>query len=306
MTRVNTRGFALVAVLWVLVAVGSISVVFQAAARAERRSVAHARSVSRTQWAARAGLARAVSQLENLLPNRGLAPVGDTLVPPLQFRMEDIAVRVVTLDVRARLHLNEADEQQLRRFFVGIGMRGARAENIVQAMLDWRDPDGIRRPRGAERAQYAALQPPSAPKNGPFTRVAELHQVYGMLPIVIGRAAPYLTVLGDGLVNVNSASRPVLQSLPGIDAEAALVIIERRRRKPFRNRFDVVGILPSRAQESALADMDGLASRIAFYPRQVEIVARATIAGSPSHTELRAAVNLVGGGQWQMLQVLEQ
>ncbi len=84
------------------------------------------------------------------------------------------------------------------------------------------------------------------------------------------------------------------------------MIIERRRRKPFRSRFDVVGILPSRAQESALADMDGFASRIAFNPRQVEIVARATIAGSSGHTELRAVVNLVGGGQWQMLQVLEQ
>jgi DNA uptake protein ComE-like DNA-binding protein len=53
---------------------------------------------------------------------------------------------------------------------------------IIDAILDWLDPDDIARPNGAEREYYAGLSPPYAPKNGPFETVEELLLVKGITP----------------------------------------------------------------------------------------------------------------------------
>ena len=53
---------------------------------------------------------------------------------------------------------------------------------IIDAILDWLDPDDIARPNGAEREYYSGLSHPYAPKNGPFESVEELLLVKGVTP----------------------------------------------------------------------------------------------------------------------------
>ncbi|MDH3496494.1 MAG: general secretion pathway protein GspK [Gemmatimonadota bacterium] len=300
MSRVRgSGGFALVAVLWMLVAVGAAGIAFQAAARAERRAIANARDGVRARWAAHAGLARVLHALDSTLGRGRLgldggAPMGMAL-PPVQFRLNEIAVRARTYDARARVNLNLADERQLVQLFGSLGLDRPQAVSLSAAVLDWRDPDGVVRRGGAEAAAYAARRPPSHPRNGPFTAVAELRGVLGVTPRVYALVAPHVTVVGDGRINVNAASAVVLATLPSLDQAAAAAILARRGTGPFRNAFEVLAALPRQARERIEADPASFLDRIALSPRELEIEVTAKDGGPSGAGELRAIVVLEGG-----------
>ena len=309
MRRRREGGFALVAVLWILVLVGAIAGALLADARAERRGAANARVTTQARWAARAGLARALYQVDTTLTRSatGFALGADsgTALPFVEFAVAGVAVRVVALDARARVNLNLADASQLRRLLVALGVDSREGSSLANAVLDWRDPDQVRRPNGAEVGDYAALRPPSRPKDAPFDAVDELATVLGMTPSIYHRVASHLTVAGDGRVNANSAPAPVLLTLPGMDAEAAAVVVSRRQKGPYRNVFELVASLPREAQERIQADMGTFTDRVAFGPREIEIVVTARAPGTPVGARFRARVELSGGSTWRVLQVNE-
>lgn len=305
-------GFALIAVLWVLVVIGVVVAEFHRASSAGRLAAINARDATRARWTARAGLARTLETVDRLLASDtavfALARAGDTVLPPLEFDNDGVRARVVVLDERARLHLNLATDAQLRRFFLVLGFPDAKADSLADAILDWRDADDLHRTRGAEAPLYleAEDRPASRPANSSFDAVDELRSVWGMTPAIYARIAPHLTVGGDGLVNVNSASAPVLQTLPAIGPEAVEAILRRRRTAPFNSVIDLAGVLPAAAREQLLADMDALASRVEFRSRDVLVIARATPPGATVHAELRAAVRLAGGSARNVRHVVER
>lgn len=310
MPRRAQQGFALVTVLWILVVVGGLGAAFHTAARASRRAVANTHAAARARWAARAGLVRALQALDHaLLEGAGglVAPgAGRDVLPPLAFAVDDVPVTVTVQDARAQVQLNLADAAQLTRLFHTLGVPPEQAARHAAALLDWRDPDHQARPLGAERPHYAHTRPPTSPKNGAFDRVAELSTVLGVSPAEYERISPYVTVVGDGRVNVNAAPLPVLTSLPGIDAAAAAVIVSRRRTRPFRNVFELAAALPRGARDAIQADMGAFTDRVAFGPRVVEIVVTASVDGSPVGSRLWAEVELTGGAVWNLVRVVER
>lgn len=308
MTLRNPRGFALAAALWILVAISALGVGFLTAARAERLAVANARAATRARWAARAGQARILSEIDRTL--RGghgahFRAASDTILPPLGFGLSETAVHAYARDVRARLQLNLADGEQLERLFRGLGLEGGWARRLADAIIDWRDPDPLRRPGGAEAAEYSRLRPPSHPKNAPFEEVDELLHVFGVTPEAYAVVESFLTAAGDGRINVNAASVPVLLTLPGIDPAGAQAIVTRRRARPFQNPYELLASLPRANQEWIQLEMADFVERIAFAPRQVEIVASATVDGSPVRIENRAQVTLAGSN-WKLERVVER
>ena len=196
-----------------------------------------------------------------------------------------------------------ADRDSL--LLVALGVDSKEGSSLANAVLDWRDSDQVRRPNGAEVGDDAPLRPPSRPKDAPFDRVDELAMVLGMTPSIYHRAASHLTVAGDGRVNANSAPAPVLLTLPGMDAAAAAVVVSRRQKGPYRNVFELVASLPREAEERIQADMGTFTDRVAFGPREIEIVVTARAPGTPVGASLRARVELSGGSAWRVLQVNE-
>src|SRR5581483_173179 len=94
-----------------------------------------------------------------------------------------------------RIDLNSAAEQLLKNLLrTSGGVDDDAAAHIVDAMLDWRDADDIKRPNGAEAADYEAAGLKYKPSNAPFETVAELQRVMGMTPEVYARIADSLTV----------------------------------------------------------------------------------------------------------------
>ena len=274
------RGFALVTALWAMAIVGALALQFHALARADRQVAANARAAVRARWAARAGLAHALEALDRALPAGALRPVGDTLLPPLRLEIEGIAVDGAVLDARGRLHVDLATEDELRALLEALELSPGAAARLAGALVAWRAPgEGARAP---------------------------LREVEGVTPALHARLAPLLTVAGDGRVNVNAAAPPVLLTLPGMDAAGARAIVERRRREPYRSVFELLASLPRATRERMTARLAALHGRVAFTPREVEIVVRAAARSGAPRADLTATVRLDGAATRELLRSVER
>lgn len=115
---------------------------------------------------------------------------------------------------------------------------------IVPAIIDWIDSDDevtslpfiTYKNVGAESGYYDQPGLGYKCRNAPVETVEELLPVKGMSAETLDRLRESLTVYGDGKININTASRLVLESLSEkMDSALAQVIIDRRRLKPFES-----------------------------------------------------------------------
>jgi type II secretory pathway component PulK len=82
-------------------------------------------------------------------------------------------------DESAKLNINTATREQLMRLVGQIATEEMIVEELVDALLDWRDEDDEPREFGADAEYYASLETPYRPKNGAFDTVEELLMVRG-------------------------------------------------------------------------------------------------------------------------------
>jgi general secretion pathway protein K len=108
------------------------------------------------------------------------------------------------------------------------GLDERKATDIVDAIKDWIDTDNDVTGGGAESSYYATLNPPHAAKNAPLDCIEELLMIKGITKDLYAGTkertglAQYITVYGDGLININTAPQMVLRSLsPNITSDIA-------------------------------------------------------------------------------------
>lgn len=295
------RGFALVAALWLLVITGAVAAALIEATRADRAAAANARATSQASWAARGALNLALDSLDRFIRrstgDAGWPGTADTVLTPIAFPLPDAAGRAVILDARARLNVNTADSAALARLMVGLGASPGDAVALAARILDWRDADAEPRPLGAEASDYASRSP-DAPADTAFDDPSELRAVLGMPEPLYRALLPVVTTFGDGRVNVNTASEVVLAGLPGMDAASAARIVQLRERRPLIGLYEV-----ARALRLSAAQLDSVGGWAAFFPRDVEIVARGTARGLRGDVRIAAQVELQGGMAWRVRQI---
>lgn len=120
------------------------------------------------------------------------------------------------------------------------------ADEIVDAIVDWLDPDDRESDYGAESSYYQSLDPPYMAANTHFSVIEELLLVKGITPrLLFGDQnqpglADYLTVYGDdGKININTAPEPLLQALhPLLTEEMAKSLIEYRQQEENRENLE--------------------------------------------------------------------
>lgn len=175
---------------------------------------------------------------------------------------DDIDLEILVSDLSGRLQVNalvpqpsgndsgaDRNGQQYREVWERFLTSGRfaidsddHAEALLDALMDWIDPDDDERPQGAEEGYYRALTPPYGSRNGPMLFLEELLLVKGMTPAILygdndhEGIADYITIAGDdGKINLNTAQLPVILALfPDISAEMAQELIEFREEP--RNR----------------------------------------------------------------------
>ena len=211
------RGVALILVMWIAVLLTVIASSFIVERRSETLVVGNSISIARAEAIADAGISRAVFEMYRT-DNSPDAWKRDGTSQHWSF--DGVPVTVVIRDESAKIDINTAADPLLRGLFISLGIADDEASKIVDAILDWRDADSLRRPNGAEEPEYRAAGLDYKPANAPFQAIEELQLVLGMRPDIYRRIAPSITVFSrQPGVNPQLAGREVLLALPGVTTE---------------------------------------------------------------------------------------
>jgi general secretion pathway protein K len=230
----RNSGIALVLVLWMLVLLTAIANGLVFSTRAEILVTGNLASQARAEALADAGVFKAIHALQSAQPGQqALAPSdplfwrADGLARSWLYRNEQLYVTII--DETGKIDLNTAPPPLLQGLLRSVGVEDDRSQALVDAILDWRDPDSLRRLHGAEKDDYVARGLLHGPPNSDFENIDELRQVLGMNESLFNRIEPYITVFShQGGINSSVAPKQVLLSVPGVAPEQVDLFVAQR------------------------------------------------------------------------------
>lgn len=223
--RRRQQGIAFILVIWVLVLLAVLLAGFAVVARTEALQARHLAESTRARYMAEVGISRAVWELRNPDPLTRWAGDGRDY----EFEFEGAKIVVAIQDESGKIDINNAEGDVLQRYFTSMGLDQRDAQQIADAVLDWRDADDLTQPMGAEDADYEREDYPYGAADTGFQTVGEIQQVMGMDYELFRRMEPDLTIWGGtSLPSAGSASLQVLMSFPGMTREMAEQLIALR------------------------------------------------------------------------------
>ncbi len=213
--------------LWLTVLLTVIASGFAFSMRGEALAARYALGLAQARAAADGAVERTVLELQRPrnLPDVWLA---DGL--PHQWQDGDVTMVAVAVDESAKIDLNSAADALLKGLLQNIGgLESDAVDRMFDAIADWRDADDLKRPNGAEEADYRAAGVKYKPTNAPFDTVGELQRVLGMTPELFARIADSLTVYSrQSGINPATASRTVLLAIPNTTPEMVDTFLAQR------------------------------------------------------------------------------
>lgn len=222
----GSRGFILVATLWILMALATLASV--AAAYVARSAVALTAidEAVIVEPIMTAGLELAAYQLstppDDKRPTRGA----------FRFRLARTEVVVEFLSEAARIDLNAAPTALIAGLFAVLGAPPEAAIRYADRVVGWRTAPK----QGAydsEESLYRTAGLPYAPRGAPFNHVDELWLVLDLPAELIERTLPFVTVYsGRADVNVLDAAPEVIAALPNMSPGLMNAFLNRRETLP--------------------------------------------------------------------------
>jgi general secretion pathway protein K len=213
-------------VLWLTIMLTVIASGFAFSMRSEALSARNALSLAQARAAADGGVERLAYELTR--PRMAASWTADGVLH--SWKEGELAISGSAVDESARIDINSVPEPFLKSFIERVG--GADQETaarIADAIQDWRDPDELRRPNGAEASDYQAAGLPQKPSNAPFETVSEVSRVLGVTPAIFARISASLTVHSrQPGINPALASRDVLIALPAASADVVDAYLQQR------------------------------------------------------------------------------
>ncbi len=172
--------------------------------------------------------------------NNGFDGKGDDWAEPIAYNYRGIFISIRINDECGKFNVNKLTLPLYyrigKRLFEDLGK-----PEVVDAIKDWIDGDDIPSPFGAEKDYYESMG--YRPSNRPMKSLGELLYVKGIDEKTFKKIEPYITVYGNGKVNVNSAPKKVLVALSDrMSDEAANSIIEARPIKKLEALRELPGI----------------------------------------------------------------
>ncbi|MEO2069096.1 MAG: type II secretion system minor pseudopilin GspK [Desulfurobacteriaceae bacterium] len=163
---------------------------------------------------------------------------------PISYTYRGISVSLRITDECGRLNVNKLTNQLYynvaKRLFENLKLNPSLASSIK----DWIDRDDIPTDEGVESLYYETLG--YKPSNKNMKSIYELLYVKGVDEKIFKQLEDYVTVYGDGKININSAPLEVLLALSeDMDEDAAKSILENR---PIKNLEDLIN-LPGFSEE---------------------------------------------------------
>ena len=218
------RGAILVLALWLLTLLTILVAGYSYAMRTETKLTIHGIELAEVRAIAEAGVWLALADLLKPEPER--QRLTDGTLYQLDFGEGQVRLRVQ--DEAGRIDLNSAHDILLRALLEKAAEPGDDVDYVLNAILDWRDPDNQRRNPGAEDSDYAHTGYDA--KDAPFNSIEELRLVAGMTDDIFTSIYAALTLhSGQPGIYPLTAPREVLLALPGGDEEQVDAFIRNRR-----------------------------------------------------------------------------
>ena len=326
------NGFALIAALWLIVMLASVGLDAALRSRPQRVAAANQLDIARATEAALAGAEYARSRLTSAMLLRaeemrreveqqrrrsggstttsrvgpGFNATAATFVDdpwfdpqglmPAGMQLGDATFTLDARDTGLFVNINLVSEDELRSF-LGQGLRidFALADNITQAILDWRDSDELPRINGGEREQYIKEKMPLVPANRPFASIDELRHLMYMTPELFAAMRPFITVVGAGRININAASEQVLMTIPEITPQVASQLVRMRSAGRYpRNIGEIRAIVGNAFRQPTGPALTLFNRRATYQTNEVEVVSRGGVQDSPLQITARTVVGKQG------------
>jgi len=160
-------------------------------------------STAKARALAEAGINRAIMELF-VSNTAGRWPLDGTA---RQIQLDSSSINITIREASGLLDLNKADPNLLEAVLEAAGAEEAARLRLVDAILDWRDNDKLRRLHGAEDSDYKQAGLDWGSRDGQFASIDELRYVLGMTHELFEQLAPSLTIYsGRSDVNLKYAS----------------------------------------------------------------------------------------------------
>ncbi len=120
------------------------------------------------------------------------------------------------VDENSKINLNNSDMEVFKRLFQNVVfLSDELAEELAYCIIDWKDEDSnFQHPSyGAEDSYYRNLEYPYEAKDSDYEILEELLLVKGMNKEIFDKIKDYVTIYGQGTININTASAEVLSAL---------------------------------------------------------------------------------------------
>ena len=292
------RGVALALVLWLVVLLGATAATVVGSTRSASNVLVNARARTVARYAAESGIVAGAALLQQHLATAytpaqqvlSLTGVNQAFADLKDVPLGSARFGVALTNASGLLDLNQAEPAALLGLFSQFTSPAA-AGAVVDALLDWKDADDLVRPQGAENDSYRVAGSPYVPRNAPLNRLDEFRRIRGVTDALWLAVAPYVTVDGDLLLDVNAAPEEVLAAVPGIGPTGARSLISHRRQGGvFASISEVQALLGQESGRGSGASISGLV----VAPTRMLLVSRGWMPGHPLTHEIEAGYALVG------------
>lgn len=251
MNRPNKRGAILILVLWAL---GFLSILaLQLGMNLRQKIALWQRLEERRQlhYITDAGIQKAMAYLRyNVKNNQDYTAVNKVILSDnenefahidmgkgfAQVSYSDIqewetteAKKFGVVDEESKLNINEAKPSDLKTLLIhAFAMGEETADELAKAIIDWRDHGHSELSGFYGSAYYENLKNPYTLKNADYEILDELLLIQGITKSRYQELLKYITIYGEGKVNINTAPAPVLLA-SGFSEELTKKILAARR-----------------------------------------------------------------------------
>ena len=238
--------------------------------------------------AVKANLLNNPGELSSIMLGRDAAGVGYVPVDG-----DGRTVQWGVVDEESKLNLNKTDQMSLSNLLVNVlSMKEEDADKLALSILDWRQVGEGQVNGFFSDDYYSNLQYPYPKKSAYYESLDELLLVKGMNRQIYERLINFVTIYGDGGININTASKEVLEAIGLSDALVEKILTVRRGRDNVESTAD--DHLFSRTYEIA-ADLNAVVSLTLDESRAIDAMnARGVLSTNSFYFTIEAAGKLSG------------
>lgn len=215
---ISRRGSALMAVFWLVLAIGAAVVMAAKMLNVTQKSMAV--RVGQTDALAYAWTGATIAMHPEVTRDD---PMLNSMNWQTRVQSEDTRINPMAV-------LEGGDRDLLVNLFNGWGVDLDAAEAIVDSIQDWVDEDDLPGANGAEMDFYEEMGRVGQPLNRPFAHLNEMAAVHGME--LVAQAKPnwrdWFSVYSSGQINIAEADAEIIAEIGGFALEDAQTFVSER------------------------------------------------------------------------------